>query len=42
MKPVMVLLLANMLNQRKKENEPLGLRDILLPLLYILFPAFSF
>ncbi len=39
MKPVMVLLLANMLHQRKKENAPLGFRDILLPLVYILIPC---
>ena len=39
MKPVMVLLLANMLRQRKKENEPLGLRDILLPLAYVMIPC---
>lgn len=39
MKPVMVLLLANMLNQRKKENEPLGFRDVLLPLAYVLIPC---
>src|SRR5271157_137366 len=29
MKPVMVLMLANMLHQRKKENEPLNMKDIL-------------
>ncbi|OPY63489.1 MAG: Rod shape-determining protein RodA [Syntrophorhabdaceae bacterium PtaU1.Bin034] len=39
MKPVMVLLLANMLYGRKKENEPLNLRDLLLPLAYILVPC---
>lgn len=39
MKPVMILLLANMLSQRKKENEPLGLRDVLLPLAYVLVPC---
>jgi rod shape determining protein RodA len=39
MKPVMVLLLANMLHQRKKENEALGFRDILLPLLFIMIPC---
>lgn len=39
MKPIMVLLLANMLQQRKKENEPLNLKDILLPLLYVLIPC---
>jgi rod shape determining protein RodA len=39
MKPVMVLLLANMLHQRKKENEPLNLKDILLPLAYVLVPC---
>jgi rod shape determining protein RodA len=39
MKPALILLLANMLHQRKKENEPLGLRDILLPLSYILIPC---
>ena len=39
MKPVMILLLANMLHQRKRDNEPLGIRDILLPLVYILIPC---
>ncbi len=39
MKPVMVLLLANMLSQRKKENEPLSLKDVFLPLVYILIPC---
>ena len=39
MKPVMVLLLANMLHQRKREHEPLNLKDILLPLLYVLVPC---
>jgi rod shape determining protein RodA len=39
MKPVIVLLLANMLHQRKKENEPLDLKDIALPLVYILIPC---
>ncbi len=39
MKPVMVLLLANMLNQRKRENESLNLKDILLPLVYVLIPC---
>ncbi len=39
MKPVMVLLLANMLHTRKKENEPLNLKDILLPLAYIMVPC---
>ncbi len=39
MKPVMVLLLANMLHHRKKENEPLNLKDILLPLAYIMVPC---
>ncbi len=39
MKPIMILLLANMLAQRKKENEPLGLRDILLPLAYVIVPC---
>lgn len=39
MKPVMVLLLANMLHQRKKENEALGLTDILLPLVLIMIPC---
>jgi rod shape determining protein RodA len=39
MKPVMVLLLANMLHQRKKENEPLDLKDVFLPLVYIMIPC---
>ena len=39
MKPVMVLMLANMLFQRKKEGEPLNMKDILVPLLYILVPC---
>ena len=39
MKPVMVLFLANMLNQRKKENEPLNLKDIILPMVYVLVPC---
>jgi rod shape determining protein RodA len=39
MKPVMVLLLANMLHQRKRENEPLDLKDISLPLVYVLIPC---
>jgi rod shape determining protein RodA len=39
MKPVMVLLLANMLHMRKKENEPLNFKDILLPLAYIMVPC---
>jgi rod shape determining protein RodA len=39
MKPVIVLFLANMLNQRKKESEPLGLKDIILPLVYVLVPC---
>jgi len=39
MKPVMILLLATMLHQRKKDDEPLGLKDILLPLGLILFPC---
>ncbi len=39
MKPVMVLLLATILHQQKKEEEPLGLRDIVLPLILILVPC---
>ena len=39
MKPVMALMLANMLYQRKKENEPLNMKDILVPLLYVFVPA---
>jgi rod shape determining protein RodA len=39
MKPVMVLLLANMLHQRRKEGEPLSLRDIFLPMIYVLVPC---
>ncbi|MGD0229455.1 MAG: rod shape-determining protein RodA [Syntrophorhabdales bacterium] len=39
MKPVMVVMLANMLFQRKRENEPLNIRDILVPLLYVLVPC---
>lgn len=38
MKPVMVLLLANMLYQRKKDNEPLGIRDILRPMAFVIIP----
>jgi rod shape determining protein RodA len=38
MKPIMILLLSNMLYQRKRDNEPLGIRDILLPLAYIIVP----
>lgn len=38
MKPILVLFLANMLYQRKRENIPLGLRDIGLPMLYIIIP----
>ncbi len=39
MKPIVVLFLANILSQRKKENEPLGLKDIILPLIYVLVPC---
>ncbi|MGA3173897.1 MAG: rod shape-determining protein RodA [Syntrophorhabdales bacterium] len=39
MKPVMVVMLANMLFQRKKEDEPLNMKDILLPLVYIVVPC---
>jgi rod shape determining protein RodA len=39
MKPVMIVLLANMLHQRKKDNELLGIRDILLPLAFIVIPV---
>ena len=39
MKPVIVLFLANMLNQRKRENEPLSLKDVILPLVYVLVPC---
>jgi rod shape determining protein RodA len=39
MKPVMIVLLANMLYQRKKDNELLGIRDILRPLAFIMVPC---
>jgi rod shape determining protein RodA len=39
MKPVMVLLLATMLHQRRKEEEPLKLKDIALPMVYIMIPC---
>ena len=39
MKPVMVLLLATMLHQRKREGEPLTLKDIMLPLVLIFAPC---
>ncbi len=39
MKPVIVVLLATILHHEKKDEEPLGLRDILLPLAFILIPC---
>ncbi|MEO0250470.1 MAG: FtsW/RodA/SpoVE family cell cycle protein, partial [candidate division WOR-3 bacterium] len=39
MKPVMILLLATMLHQRKREGELLTLKDIALPLVLILAPC---
>lgn len=39
MKPVMVLMLANMLFQRKRESEHLNMKDILLPLIYVFLPV---
>jgi rod shape determining protein RodA len=39
MKPVIVVLLATILHHEKKDEEPLGLRDILLPLALILIPC---
>ena len=39
MKPVMALMLANMLYQRKQENQPLNMKDILVPLLYVFVPV---
>jgi len=38
MKPILVVFLANMLYQRKSGNNPLSLRDICLPMVYVLFP----
>ena len=40
MKPVLVLFLANMLHQKKRENAALGLRDIAAPMLWTLIPFF--
>ena len=40
MKPVLVLFLANMLHQKKRENAVLGLRDIAAPMLWTLIPFF--
>jgi len=38
MKPILVMFLANMLYEKKRENIPLGLRDIALPLLFTFIP----
>ena len=38
MKPILVVFLANMLYQRKREGSALGLRDIALPMIYIIIP----
>jgi rod shape determining protein RodA len=38
MKPILVICLANMLYERKKQNVPLSLRDIVKPLLWIMVP----
>jgi rod shape determining protein RodA len=40
MKPVLVLFLANMLYQKKRENVALGLKDIAAPMLWTLIPFF--
>jgi rod shape determining protein RodA len=40
MKPVLVLFLANMLYQKKRESVVLGLKDIAAPLLWTLIPFF--
>jgi rod shape determining protein RodA len=40
MKPVLVLFLANMLYQKKRESSVLGLRDITAPILWTLLPFF--
>ncbi len=40
MKPVLVVFLANMLFQKKRENVALGLRDIAAPMLWTLIPFF--
>ena len=39
MKPLMVLFLAHMLQQKKVEGEPLGLKQLVVPLLYIVVPC---
>ena len=39
MKPVMVILLARMLMQRKRENESLNLKDVFAPLVCVLVPC---
>lgn len=39
MKPVIVLLLAHVLIQRKRENEPLNLKDVFTPLACVLVPC---
>jgi rod shape determining protein RodA len=39
MKPILVICLANMLYERKKQNMPLGLREIGKPLLMIMIPV---
>lgn len=38
MKPILVILLATMLQEKKKANQPLGIREILLPLAVTLIP----
>jgi rod shape determining protein RodA len=39
MKPVMIVLLATMLHQKKRDEEPLGLKDIILPLVLVMVPC---
>jgi rod shape determining protein RodA len=39
MKPIMVLMLSNMLLQRKKEDEPMDIRDMIVPLIYVFVPC---
>ena len=39
MKPVMIIFLATMLHQKKRDEEPLGLGDILLPLVLVMVPC---
>ncbi len=39
MKPILVLYLANLLHEKKKQNIPLGIKDIMFPLGVILLPV---